>query len=245
VNQAEKEAYLREYSLLKNEGKPFFPYIVAKDSAMAVIVMIVIIFLALEYGAELLPKANPTTTSYVPRPDWYFFFLFEVLRAIKPPVWTQFATLGVPTVAMVLLFLLPFYDRSPERRIERRPIALTAGILTIMAMAYLTYIGANAGSINTATIKPPANLSPAEASVFNAGAVVVGQSGCLACHRIGPDNPGSGVGPTLTHVGSVLTPAALASTLKNPQPPMPSFNSLSQQYPTKFRDLVAFLSDLR
>jgi menaquinol-cytochrome c reductase cytochrome b/c subunit len=245
VNQAEKEAYLREYSVLKNEGKPFFPYIVAKDSAMAVIVMIVIIFLALEYGAELLPKANPTTTQYVPRPDWYFFFLFEVLRAIKPPVWTQFATIGVPTVAMVLLFLLPFYDRSPERRIERRPVALTAGLLTITAMAYLTYIGANAGSINTASVTPPSNLTKAQAAVFNAGAVVVAQSGCLACHRIGGDNPGSGVGPTLTHVGSYLSPQGIASTLKNPTPPMPSFANIAQQYPQKFRDLVAFLSDLQ
>jgi menaquinol-cytochrome c reductase cytochrome b/c subunit len=245
VNQAEKEAYLREYSVLKNEGKPFFPYIVAKDSAMAVIVMIVILFFALVFGAELLPKANPTTTQYVPRPDWYFFFLFEVLRAIKPPVWTQFATIGVPTVAMVLLFLLPFYDRSAERRIERRPVALTAGILTILSMAYLTYIGANAGSINTGDLKPPAYLSPAQAATFKAGQVVVGQSGCLACHRIGKDNPGSGVGPALTHVGSYLAPSAIASTLENPTPPMPSFNSLAQQNPTAFKNLVAFLSDLQ
>jgi ubiquinol-cytochrome c reductase cytochrome b subunit/menaquinol-cytochrome c reductase cytochrome b/c subunit len=245
VNQAEKEAYLREYSVLKNEGKPFFPYIVAKDSAMAVIVMLMIIFLALEYGAELLPKANPTTTQYVPRPDWYFFFLFEVLRVIKPPVWTAFATIGVPTVAMVLLFLLPFYDRSPERRIERRPVALTAGILTILSMAYLTWIGANAGSINTADLKPPPTLSKAQAQVFLAGEQVVGQSGCLACHRIGIDNPGSGVGPALTHVGSYLAPAAIASTLINPTPPMPSFKSLQQQNPKGFKDLVAFLSDLQ
>jgi ubiquinol-cytochrome c reductase cytochrome b subunit/menaquinol-cytochrome c reductase cytochrome b/c subunit len=207
--------------------------------------MLVIIFFALIYGAELLPKANPTTTQYVPRPDWYFFFLFEVLRAIKPPVWTQFATIGVPTVAMVLLFLLPFYDRSPERRIERRPVALTAGILTILAMAYLTYIGANAGSINTADLKPPKNLSPAQVAVFKSGEEVVGQSGCLACHRIGVDNPGSGVGPDLTHVGSILGPAAIETTLKNPTPPMPSFNSLAAQNPTKFKDLVAFLSDLQ
>jgi ubiquinol-cytochrome c reductase cytochrome b subunit/menaquinol-cytochrome c reductase cytochrome b/c subunit len=245
MNQAQKEAYLREYSLLKNEGKPFVPYIVAKDAGMAVIVMVVILFLALFFGAELLPKANPTTTQYVPRPDWYFFFLFEVLRAIKPPVWTQFATIGVPTVAMVLLFLLPFYDRSPERRIERRPVALTAGILTILSMAYLTYIGANAGSINTADLKPPKNLSPAQVAVFKAGELVVGQSGCLACHRIGVDNPGSGVGPALTHVGSILAPAAIAQTLENPTPPMPSFNSLAVQNPTKFKNLVAFLSDLQ
>ena len=100
-----------------------------------------IIFLALMFGAEMGPKADPTTTTYVPRPDWYFFFLFEVLRVIKPPEFTPMATIGVPTICMILLFLLPFYDRSPERRIERRPIALAAGIATIVAMAYLTYDG--------------------------------------------------------------------------------------------------------
>src|ERR1700744_6174431 len=57
MNQAQKEEYLREYSILKNEGKPFFPYAVTKDGAMAVIVMIVIIFLALMFGAALGPKA--------------------------------------------------------------------------------------------------------------------------------------------------------------------------------------------
>src|SRR5205807_4545972 len=156
MNQAEKELYLREYSILKNQGKPFFPYAVAKDAIMALVVMIVIILLSLMYGAEMGPKADPTTTTYVPRPDWYFFFLFEVLRVIKPPVFTPMATIGVPTICMVLLFLLPFYDRSPERRIERRPIALAAGLATIAAMAYLTDAGANAGSPNEADMQPPA-----------------------------------------------------------------------------------------
>ena len=63
MNQQEKERYLREYSILKNEGKPFFPYIVAKDALMAVIVMMVIIFLALFFGAEMGPKVDPTTTT--------------------------------------------------------------------------------------------------------------------------------------------------------------------------------------
>src|SRR5947199_4551274 len=98
---------------------------------MACIVMVVIIFMSIVLGAELGPKADPTTTTYVPRPDWYFFFLFEVLRVIKPPVFTPLATIGVPTVCMILLFLLPFYDRSPERRIERRPIALAARLAPI------------------------------------------------------------------------------------------------------------------
>jgi menaquinol-cytochrome c reductase cytochrome b/c subunit len=245
VNQAEKEAYLREYSILKNEGKPFFPYAVAKDSIMAMIVILVIVFLSLMFGAELGPKADPTTTTYVPRPDWYFFFLFEVLRVMKNvPNFTPMATIGVPTICMILLFLLPFYDRSTERRIERRPVALAAGIATIIAIAFLTYSGANTGSPNAVDMKPPSNLSAAELQTFNAGKLVVGQSGCLACHVIG-DNGNNGPGPPLTHVGSKLPPGAIASTLRNPTAPMPSFQGLAQQDPKKFQNLVGFLSELQ
>jgi quinol---cytochrome c reductase cytochrome c subunit, bacillus type len=245
MNHAEKEAYLREYSQLKNEGKPFFPYAVAKDSVMAAIVLLVIIFLSLQFGAELGPKADPTTTTYVPRPDWYFFFLFEVLRVMKNvPKFTPMATIGVPTICMILLFLLPFYDRSPERRIERRPVALAAGIATIVAIAYLTYSGANTGSPNSVDLQPPASLTAAQAATFKAGELVVGQSGCLACHVIGT-NGNNGPGPVLTHIGSQLPAQAIASTLINPTAPMPSFRGLEQSSPQKFQNLVNFLSMLQ
>jgi menaquinol-cytochrome c reductase cytochrome b/c subunit len=59
VNAREKELYLRDYSVMKSQGKPFFPYAVAKDSIMALIVMIVIIGLSVILGAELGPKADP------------------------------------------------------------------------------------------------------------------------------------------------------------------------------------------
>jgi ubiquinol-cytochrome c reductase cytochrome b subunit/menaquinol-cytochrome c reductase cytochrome b/c subunit len=245
MNQAEKEAYLRDYSILKNQGKPFFPYAVAKDSIMAAIVMLVIIFLALLFGAEIAPKANPTTTTYVPRPDWYFYFLFEVLRVMKNvPKFTPMATIGVPTICMILLFLLPFYDRSPERRIERRPIAAAAAIATIAAMAYLTYSGAHTGSPNSVDLKPPSTLSAQQRNVFTQGEIVVGQSGCLACHVIG-ENGNNGPGPPLTHIGNKLPAAAIASTLRNPTPPMPSFRDLASQQPQKFKNLVGFLSMLQ
>ena len=70
---------------------------------------------------------------------------------------------------------------------------------------------------------------------------MVGQSGCLACHKIG-DNGNDGPGPDLTHIGSILLPGAIASTLRNPTAPMPSFKSLAVQYPEKFQNLVGFLS---
>ncbi|HEX5194920.1 MAG TPA: c-type cytochrome [Solirubrobacteraceae bacterium] len=245
MNQQEKEQYLREYSILKNEGKPFFPYAVAKDSIMAVIVMAVIIFLALYMGDNLGPKVDPTTTTYVPRPDWYFYFLFEVLRVMKNiPKFTDLATIGVPTICMILLFLLPFYDRSTERRIERRPVALAAGVVTILAMAFLTYSGANTGSPNSVDLKPPSNLTASEKATFRAGELVVGQSGCEACHLIG-SNGNNGPGPDLTHIGSQLRPAAIAATLRNPTAPMPSFANLAKNQPKKFQDLINFLGMLQ
>ena len=161
MNQREKEEYLREYAILKSQGKPFFPYAVAKDAAMACVVMAVIIAMSLILGAELGSKANPTTTTYVPRPEWYFFFLFEVLRVIKPPSLVPLATIGVPTIGMILLFLLPFYDRGPERRPEHRPIATVTGIFVIGAMAFLTYQGANAGSPTAIEMATPTAVTQA------------------------------------------------------------------------------------
>jgi menaquinol-cytochrome c reductase cytochrome b/c subunit len=232
MNRAEKEQYLREYAVLKAKGKPFFPYAVAKDSVMACIVLLAIILMSLTLGAELGPKADPTTTTYVPRPEWYFFFLFELLRVIKPAVLVPVATIGVPTICMILLFTLPFIDRGPERRIERRPIALSFGIFVIAAMAYLTYLGANAGSPNSIDMKV--------APQYEAGKLVVAQSGCLACHKIG-ENGNDGPGPHLTDIGDKLQPAAIRRTLDNPTAPMPSFRGLP---PEKKNALVAFLSSL-
>jgi quinol-cytochrome oxidoreductase complex cytochrome b subunit len=236
MNQADKEAYLREYSILKSKGKPFYPYAVAKDSIMAAITVLLIVFLSLLFGAELGPKADPTTTTYVPRPEWYFFFLFELLRVVKPPSLTPLATIGIPTVCMILLIMLPFIDRSPERRPERRPIATLAGILTIAAMAWLTYLGASAGSPNEIEYQVAAEYEP--------GKLVAAQSGCLACHKIG-ENGNGGPGPALTEVGSRLPSQAIARTLVNPTAPMPSFSGLQKSSPDKFDALVTYVSQLK
>jgi ubiquinol-cytochrome c reductase cytochrome b subunit/menaquinol-cytochrome c reductase cytochrome b/c subunit len=244
VNRHEKEEYLREYSVLKSQGKPFFPYAVAKDAAMACVVMLTIILMAIILGAELGPKADPTTTTYTPRPEWYFFFLFELLRVIKPAELVPLATIGVPTICMILLFLLPFYDRGPERRPERRPIATTAGIFTIAAMGYLTYLGAAAGPPTQIDEGPPPSVvaqGGAMLTQFNAGKQVAAQSGCLACHKIG-ENGNGGPGPPLTDIAARLPKQAIARTLINPTAPMPSFKNLP---PEKFNALVTYLSQLK
>ena len=75
------------------------------------------------------------------------------------PKFTDLATIGVPTICMILLFLLPFYDRSPERRISAARSPLAAGLTTIFAMAFLTYSGASTGSPNSVDLPPPAGLT--------------------------------------------------------------------------------------
>jgi menaquinol-cytochrome c reductase cytochrome b/c subunit len=247
VNQREKERYLREYALLKQEGKPFFPYAVAKDGAMAAVVMLSIILMSLFLGAELGPKADPTTTTYSPRPEWYFFFLFELLKIIKPANLVPLATIGIPTICMILLFLLPFYDRNPERRPERRPIATTAGIFVILAMGYLTYEGAHAGAPTQIDMETPTTLVAAGGPVleqFETGKQVVAQSGCQACHIIG-ENGNDGPGPPLTDIATRLPKQAISRTLVNPTAPMPSYKALQESEPEKFDAMVTFLSQLK
>ena len=149
MNQAEKEAVPPRVLDAEGQGQAVLPLRGrqgqhhGRDRGAARSPLLSIVF-----GAELGPKADPTTTTYVPRPEWYFFFLFELLRVIKPPELTPLATIGIPTICMILMFMLPFIDRSPERRPERRPIATISGIFMIAAMAYLTYLGAAAGSPN-------------------------------------------------------------------------------------------------
>ena len=244
MNRREKEQYLREYSLLKSEGKPFFPYAIAKDAVMAVVVMAVIVTMSLVLGAEIGSKVNSASTSYDARPEWYFFFLFEILRIIRTPSIVQLATIGVPTICMILLFLLPFYDRGTERRPEHRPIATLSGITVIAAMAYLTYHGATAGTPDALEIATPKAVlanGPAAVAKWNEGRLVIAQSGCEACHTIG-HNGNSGPGPNLTHIGARIPRMAIARTLVNPTAPMPSFKNLP---PKKFDAAVNFLSQMK
>ena len=235
MNRAEKEQYLREYEVMKKKGKPFFPYAIMKDSVMALIVVAVIVIMSLWLGAEQGPKADPTTTTYVPRPEWYFFFLFEVLRVIKPNELVPIATIGIPTICMVLLLLLPLYDRNPERNPLKRPIATTAGILTIVSMAFLTFLGAEAGS--------PTQIDIDVAPEYEAGKLVAAQSGCLACHQF-EHNGNNGPGPKLTEIGARLPAPAIARSLEIGPGIMPSYAGLKDADPEKFQDLVLFLASL-
>ncbi|HTU16210.1 MAG TPA: c-type cytochrome [Solirubrobacterales bacterium] len=233
MNAREKEDYLREYEQLKKKGKPFFPYAIMKDSVMFLVVAAVLITMSLVMGAEQGPKADPTTTTYTPRPEWYFFFLFELLRVIKPPAFTPIATVGVPTICMVLLLLLPFYDRGPERIPWKRPIASITGIMIIIAMAYLTYLGASSGS--------PTEIELETNPKYEAGKQIVAQSGCLACHSIGENGAHGGLGPDLTDIGSKVPRSAIKRSVEIGPGIMPSFRGLGEKDLNEVADYLASL----
>ena len=93
----------------------------------------------------------------------------------------------------------------------------------------------------TLAITPPSGLSARARAEYDAGRAEVGRTGCLACHQIG-DQGNNGPGPDLTHIGSVLSPRALESTLVNPTAPMPSLRSVPKR---NRRTIVAFLHELR
>ena len=236
MNAREKEQYLREYQILKNQGKPFFPYAVYHDGVMAIVTMLVIILMTVLFGAELGPKADATTTTFVPRPEWYFFFLFELLRVVEPPSLVFLATIGIPTICLVALLLLPFVDRNPERHPAKRPVATLLGIVVIGAMGYLTYEGAVAGS--------PTEIELTVSPQYEEGKTATASSGCLGCHRFG-ENGNPGPGPDLSAVGQRLPSQAIARTLVNPTAPMPSYAKLQTENPDRFNAIVDFLASLK
>jgi menaquinol-cytochrome c reductase cytochrome b/c subunit len=154
---------------------------------------------------------------------------------VKPPALVFMATIGIPTICLVLLLLLPFYDRRPERNPLRRPIATTAGIATIAAMTYLTVLGAVAGA--------PTEIELATKPQFEVGKEITASSGCLGCHKIGEN--GNTLGPNLTEIGDRLGRDAIARTLVNPTAPMPSYAPFRRDNPQQFNKLVQYVASLK
>ena len=114
MNEQEKKSYLEKYNEEKKKGVPFFPDIIFKDSVVTLFVFILLVALAYFIGAPLEDRANPADTTYTPRPEWYFLFLFQLLKYF-PGNLEVIGVVLIPTLAILTLFLLPFIDRSQFR----------------------------------------------------------------------------------------------------------------------------------
>src|SRR4030067_3572305 len=80
MNDQEKKAYQQKYEEAKRKGSPFFPDVLFKDAIVSLVVFLILVGLAYFLGAPLEERANPADTSYTPRPEWYFLFLFQLLK---------------------------------------------------------------------------------------------------------------------------------------------------------------------
>src|SRR5213592_3009794 len=126
-----RSAFQRYKRDVKERGKPFYPFAMFHDTVMSLVVVSVIIVLAVIWkfttsdhglgsgwlGPLYTDRADPGTTSFVPRPDWYFYFLFYLLRIFKWPESVLLGTVGIPTIAIILLLAMPFIDVRRERRL--------------------------------------------------------------------------------------------------------------------------------
>lgn len=119
----------------------FFPLQLFRDSFVAFLVIAMIMILAAKYGAPLEDKADPNNTSYIPRPDWYFYSLFQLLKIFEGQLEIIGAVI-IPGAFFTLLVLLPFLDKNPERRLSGRPLAVSLGGMTAFTIVALTAWGA-------------------------------------------------------------------------------------------------------
>jgi mono/diheme cytochrome c family protein len=250
---------------VKERGKPFYPFAMLHDTIMSLVVVCVIIGLAVVWkyttpgnhhtieagwlGKLYDAPADPGTINFVPRPDWYFYFLFYLLRIFKWPPTVVIGTVGLPTVLLIILLLIPFIDVRPERRLSRRPVAIVASILVVISMGVLTYKGATAKeALGTELVAKVPTWAKTEGFTGNpqaiAGAKLFAVAGCLNCHTYLGDG-GTNLGaPDLSAEGAKNRGIAFQiKHLQNPSSvspgsPMPSFAGLGQQ---RLQELAAFL----
>jgi cytochrome c553 len=221
--RAEFQLYKQE---VKARGKPFYPYGMFHDSVMSLVAVLVIIGLACVWyfttsedpktcgsgdscllGPRYAEPADPGTTNFVPRPDWYFYFLFYLLRIFKWPDSVILGTVGIPTILLIIAFALPFIDGRRERRLLRRPVAVVAAVLVVLSMGVLTYKGAVAKEALASEVVQAVPTWAARQGFQNnqdalAGAKIFASSGCTACHTYlgtGTSNQGA---PDLSNEGT-------------------------------------------
>src|SRR4051794_15202562 len=263
IDEARAE-FARYKADVKARGKPFYPYAMFHDTIMSLVVVCTIIGLAVIWkwsawgpdhdpthkgllGAEVAAPADPGTTSFVPRPDWYFYFLFYLLRIFKWPESVFLGTVGVPTIALILLIAVPFYDLRRERRLLRRPLAMVGAVLVVLSMAVLTWKGATASEALASEViadvphwvtqeKLPPKAVP--------GAKLFAAAGCTACHTyLGTGSANLGA-PDLTSIGTrnlgirFQVDHLKCPSCVNPGSPMPKFESLGDK---RLRQLAIFL----
>ncbi len=141
MNEEYKNKYHEKYYQAKQKGVKFFPDIIYKDLIVSFAIFVLLIGLAIFVGVANEPKADPNDASYIPRPEWYFLFLFQMLKYFPGEIeWV--GTAIIPGIAVMALFLLPFFDRNPNRHWSKRKFAVTFMTIIVAGIVGLTILAA-------------------------------------------------------------------------------------------------------
>jgi mono/diheme cytochrome c family protein len=176
VTEEFKKKYHERYYKAKQKGVKFWPDVIYKDLLVSFALFVVLVLLATFVGVANEPKADPSDSNYIPRPEWYFLFLYEMLKFF-PGVLEVVGTFIIPTIAVLALFLLPLIDRNPNRYFGRRKVAITVMVVIVLAMVGLTIR-------SVATAHPEEETATAAATLPEM--IVAGQDlysiHCVECH---------------------------------------------------------------
>ena len=206
--ETDKVRYYRRYDELKKQGKSFYPYSIFKDAIVSGLIFIMLLLLVVVEGVPLEAQADPTNTAYIPRPEWYFMFLFEMLKYF-PGELEWVGVVVIPSLVVILLLILPFIDRRPVRLPSRRPLALVATGLALVAILVLTYRAYESTPVMAAA-GPTRKLTAVE----QAGKKLY-QSNCAGCH--GANGVGGQAAPPLVDIGSRRDPDYIRQYIENPK----------------------------
>lgn len=196
------------YAAFKREGRPFWPDVILEDLLVATVVFLVLLALTLALGVPLEARADPSDTSYIPRPEWYFLFLFELLKYFPGRLeWVGVVLL--PLAAFAALLILPLLDRDAERRLSRRPVASTVAILLAGGIGFLT---------TSAFLTTPPGAVEERGQTLTA-AQVLGRASyrqyCADCH--GTNGDGAQQGPSLQGLGQRRDANFVHNYIEDPQ----------------------------
>jgi len=176
VNEEQKQRYLDKYHKAKAKGVKFWPNVIYEDFLVTFAVFIILIMLATFVGVAGEPKADPSDSAYIPRPEWYFLFLFQLLKYF-PGSLEWIGTFVLPVVAVGVLFFLPFLDRNPNRHFSKRKLAI--GIMSAIV------VGIIALTIVAAVTTPPQTETGTTATSLS-DQILAGQDlfsvNCVECH---------------------------------------------------------------
>jgi menaquinol-cytochrome c reductase cytochrome b/c subunit len=243
VRQRSSRPLPRDYSAYPGKSEAFIPNFLLKEWMVGAVVLVGILVLVVAEPAPLGYPADPTNTSFIPMPDWYFLFLYQLLKyPYTSDAYVVLGTIGIPGIAFGALLLAPFLDTGKERRFYKRPIASSLMFLSLIAIIYLTRVSwahyqeeLKANGIVPEHIereekarqaieagKPRPNPMQKEPDIVNPddpAMEMLNTATCLACH--GNDLTGAS-GPSLRGVGDRLDKEEILNIIYNGQGNMPA-----------------------